>query len=90
MDKVFDTVHNKVMITINSWGVVKMIYSYERVSTVNQDEKRQEIALGNIKIEKRFIDKMSGKNADRPELNKLKIAAKKCDNVYIEYIQART
>ena len=63
-----------------------MIYSYERVSTVNQDEKRQEIALSNIKIEKRFIDKMSGKNADRPQLNKLKLAAKKGDNVYIESV----
>ncbi|WP_253205870.1 recombinase family protein [Clostridium estertheticum] len=63
-----------------------MIYSYERVSTVNQGEKRQEIVLSNIKIEKRLIDKMSGKNADRPELNKLKIAAKKGDNIYIESI----
>lgn len=63
-----------------------MIYSYERVSTVTQDEKRQEISLNNIKIEKRFIDKMSGKNADRPELNKLKLAIKKGDNVYIESI----
>jgi len=63
-----------------------MIYSYERISTVNQDEKRQKIALSNIKIEKRFIDKMSGKNADRPELNKLKLAVKKGDNVYIESI----
>ena len=63
-----------------------MIYSYERVSTVSQDEKRQEIALSNIKIEKRYIDKMSGKNADRPELNKLKLSVKKGDNVYIESI----
>lgn len=63
-----------------------MIYSYERVSTVNQDEKRQEIALSNFKIEKRFIDKMSGKNTDRPALNRLKLAAKKGDNVYIESI----
>jgi len=63
-----------------------MIYSYERVSTVSQDEKRQETALANIKIEKRFIDKMSGKNADRPELNKLKLAVKKGDNIYIESI----
>lgn len=63
-----------------------MVYSYERVSTVNQDVKRQEMALSNIKIEKRFIDKMSGKNADRPELNKLKLATTKGDNIYIESI----
>jgi DNA invertase Pin-like site-specific DNA recombinase len=63
-----------------------MNYSYERVSTVKQDEKRQEIALSNIKIDKRFIDKTSGKNADRPQLNKLQLAVKKGDNVYIESI----
>lgn len=63
-----------------------MNYSYERVSTVKQDERRQEIALSNIKIDKKFIDKATGKNADRPELNKLKLAVKKGDNVYCESI----
>lgn len=63
-----------------------MNYSYERISTVKQDEKRQEIALSNIKIDKRFLDKLTGKNTDRPELNKLMLVAKKGDNIYIESI----
>ena len=60
--------------------------SYERVSTRNQDERRQEISLDAYKIDKRYIDKLSGKNTERPELNKLMLDVKKGDNVYIESI----
>ena len=67
-------------------GAVGMNYSYERVSAIKQDEKRQELALSNIKIDKRFIDKLSGKNADRPELNKLMLTATRGDNIYVESI----
>lgn len=63
-----------------------MNYSYERVSTVKQDEKRQEISLDSYKIDKRYIDKMSGKNADRPQLNKLMLEVNKGDNIYVESI----
>jgi DNA invertase Pin-like site-specific DNA recombinase len=63
-----------------------MNYSYERVSTAKQDEKRQEMALSSIKIDKRFIDKLSGKNTNRPELNKLKLIVKKGDYIYVESI----
>lgn len=63
-----------------------MNYAYERVSTVKQDEKRQEISLESYKIDKRYIDKLSGKNADRTQLNKLMLDAKKCDNIYCESI----
>lgn len=63
-----------------------MNYSYERVSTAKQDEKRQEIVLSSIKIDKRFIDKLSGKNVNRPELNKLKLVVKKGDYIYVESI----
>lgn len=63
-----------------------MNYSYERVSTLKQDERRQEISLESYKIDKRYIDKLSGKNADRPELNKLMLAVCKGDNIYVESI----
>ncbi len=48
-----------------------MIYLYERVSTLKQDERRQELAISHCRIDKKYIDKCSGKNMDRPELNKL-------------------
>lgn len=63
-----------------------MNYSYERVSTLHQDERRQEISLDSYKIDKKYIDKLTGKNADRPQLNKLKLTVKKGDNIYVEGI----
>lgn len=63
-----------------------MNYAYVRVSTVKQDERRQEMKFGGYKINIKFIDKASGKNSDRPELNKLMLRAKKGDNIYIESI----
>lgn len=63
-----------------------MNISYERVSTTNQDEKRQEICLDIYNIGKKYIDYSSGKNADRPQLNKLMLDIKKGDNIYIESI----
>lgn len=63
-----------------------MNYSYERVSTKEQDERRQEICMKSIKINKRYVDKVTGKHKDRPELNKLMLAVKSGDHVYVEAI----
>lgn len=63
-----------------------MNYSYERVSTTKQDERRQELAFNNIKIDKRYLDKVSGKTKDRPELNKLMLDCRANDNIYCESI----
>jgi DNA invertase Pin-like site-specific DNA recombinase len=63
-----------------------MNYSYERVSTTHQDERRQEISLEPYKIDRRYIDKLSGKNADRPELKRLQADAKQGDHIYVESI----
>lgn len=63
-----------------------MNFSYERVSTVKQDERRQEISLENYKIDKKYIDKATGKDANRPQLNKLMLDIKKGDNIYVESI----
>lgn len=63
-----------------------MIYSYERVSTQKQDEKRQELCLNKYSIDKRFIDKQSGKDADRPALTELLSIIKDGDVIYCESI----
>ena len=64
-----------------------MNVSYERISTVNQDERRQELSLKSYKIDKRYIDQASGKNInDRPQLNKLMLDVKAGDNIYVESI----
>lgn len=63
-----------------------MNYSYERVSTIRQDVRRQELSLLEYKIDKKYIDKATGKNVNRPKLNKLMLDVKKGDNIYIESI----
>lgn len=64
-----------------------MNISYERVSTVKQDVRRQELSFDNYSIEKKYIDKASGKNTyDRPQLKILMNEVKPGDNIYVESI----
>jgi DNA invertase Pin-like site-specific DNA recombinase len=64
-----------------------MNMSYERVSTIKQDVRRQELSFDNYNIAKKYIDKASGKNVtDRPQLNKLMNEVKSGDNIYVESI----
>lgn len=63
-----------------------MNYSYKRVSTDHQDERRQEISLEAYHIDKQYLDKASGKNADRPQLQLLLAEAKEGDHIYVESI----
>jgi len=61
-------------------------YAYKRVSTEKQDLRRQEEAFTGIQIDKEFCDKLSGKNNDREQLNKLRSDVKDGDNIYVESI----
>ncbi len=60
--------------------------AYVRVSTQEQHTDRQEVALKDFNIEKYFTEKISGKNADRPELKKLLEYVREGDTLYIESI----
>ena len=48
-----------------------MRIGYVRVSSEDQNEERQKIALAKYDIEKWFIDKKSGKNMDREDFQKM-------------------
>lgn len=50
-----------------------MIYGYAGVSSYEQNEERQIIALkkAGVTDKKMYIDKMSGKNFNRPQYKKL-------------------
>ena len=48
-----------------------MIYGYVRVSSKDQNEDRQMIAMREFGVEKIYMDKQSGKDFDRPEYKKL-------------------
>lgn len=48
-----------------------MVVGYVRVSTVEQNEQRQIEALKPYKIERWFIEKISGKDMERPKLKEM-------------------
>ena len=61
----------------------QMRIAYVRVSTIDQNEERQIEALKKHDIEKWFIEKISGKNTDRPKLKELLDYAREGDTIYI-------
>ena len=65
-----------------------MVYGYIRVSTREQNEDRQRIALRKAGIPENniFIDKQSGKDFDRPKYKKLLRRLKRDDLLYIKSI----
>ena len=60
-----------------------MKVGYVRVSTVEQNEERQIEGLSKYGIEKWYKEKVSGKNMDRPELQKMLSEAQIGDIVYV-------
>lgn len=53
--------------------MVNTVYGYVRVSSTDQNEDRQMIALSEVGVPKKniFMDKMSGKDFERPQYQKL-------------------
>ena len=61
-----------------------MKIGYVRVSTVEQHEERQVVELQEkVGVERTFIDKLSGKNTERPELQKIIDFAREGDTIYV-------
>lgn len=60
-----------------------MRIGYVRVSTVEQNEGRQLEGLKKYNIEKWFIEKVSGKNTNRPKLQEMLEFAREGDTIYI-------
>ena len=69
-------------------NIAGKIYGYIRVSTREQNEDRQVIALREVDVPERniFMDKLSGKDFDRPQYKKLLRKMKKDDLLYIKSI----
>lgn len=60
-----------------------MKIAYVRVSTVEQNEQRQVVALEKHGIEKWYIEKVSGKDTNRPKLKEMLEFAREGDIIYI-------
>lgn len=68
--------------------MAKNVYGYVRVSTREQNEDRQLIALRDVPVKKEniYADKCSGKDFERPQYQKLLRKIKKDDLLYIKSI----
>lgn len=63
-----------------------MKVGYVRVSTEDQNTIRQEVMMKELGVEKVYIEKISGKNADRPELKAMMAFVREGDVVIVESI----
>lgn len=63
-----------------------MKVAYIRVSSVDQNEQRQVEAMKQLGIKKMYIEKVSGKDRNRPQLNEMMNFVREGDVVYIESI----
>ena len=61
-----------------------MKIAYVRVSSADQNEARQVEALKKYDIEKWYVEKVSGKDMNRPELQRLLEFAREGDTVYVK------
>ena len=63
-----------------------MKIGYIRVSTQEQNTIRQEVLMKSLGVDEVYIDRMSGKNTNRPELKKMMEYVRKGDTVIVESI----
>ena len=63
-----------------------MKIGYIRCSTTEQNTARQEVLMAELGVEKVFIDRISGKNTDRPELKEMMGFVRSGDTVIVESI----
>ena len=63
-----------------------MKIGYIRISSVDQNTARQEVLMQELGVDQIFIDRISGKNIDRPELKRMMTFVRQGDTVIVESI----
>lgn len=63
-----------------------MKIGYIRISTADQNTARQELLMEQLGVDEVYIDRMSGKNTNRPELQKMMEYVRQGDTVIVESI----
>ncbi len=63
-----------------------MKIGYIRVSTQEQNTIRQEVLMESLSVDEVYIDHMSGKNTNRPELQRMMEYVRRGDTVIVESI----
>lgn len=64
----------------------KMKIGYIRCSSEQQNTARQEVLMQELGVDEVFIDKLSGKNTERPQLKKMLSYVRKGDTVIVSEI----
>lgn len=67
-------------------GLFKVRIGYVRCSSEGQNTARQEVLMKELGVDEIFIDKLSGKNTDRPQLKKMMSYVRKGDTVIVSEI----
>lgn len=67
-------------------GGEKMKIGYIRISTADQNTARQEVLMRELGVEQAYIDRVSDKNTDRPELKRMMNFVREGDVVIVESI----
>lgn len=63
-----------------------MKIGYIRISTTEQNTARQEVLMGELGVDQVYIDRVSGKNTERPELKRMMSFVREGDVVMVESI----
>jgi len=63
-----------------------MEIGYIRISSADQNTARQEVLMQELGVEQVYIDRMSGKNTERPELQRMLNYVREGDTVIVESI----
>ena len=63
-----------------------MKVGYVRVSTVDQNTGRQEVLMKELGVDKIYVDKQSGKNKERPQLQEMLNFVREGDTLVVESI----
>ena len=63
-----------------------MKIGYVRASTTDQNTARQEVLMESLGVDQIYIDRVSGKNTDRPELKRMMTFVREGDTVIVESI----
>lgn len=63
-----------------------MKIGYIRISSADQNTARQEVLMQELGVDQIFIDRISGKNLERPELKRMMTFVRQGDTVIVESI----
>lgn len=63
-----------------------MLIGYIRTSTAEQNSIRQEVLMNELGVEQVYIDRISGKNTNRPELKRMMEFVREGDTIIVESI----